>query len=59
LEQAGVDTVKELRRRNPENLHKAMLVTNNEKHLVRRVPSLNKVKYWVEEAMNLPIKITY
>ncbi len=59
LEQAGVGTVKELRRRDPGNLHKAMLVTNNEKHLVRRVPSLNRVKCWVEEAMNLPIKITY
>ena len=41
LEQAGVDTVKELRRRRPDNLHQAMATANAEKHLVRRLPSLS------------------
>ncbi len=59
LEQSGVDTVKELRRRNPEKLHKAILATNNEKHLVHHTPSCARVKRWVEEAINLPIKVTY
>jgi predicted flap endonuclease-1-like 5' DNA nuclease len=59
LEQAGVDTVKELRRRNPKNLHEAMLEVNQEKHLVRRPPSLTEAKHWVEEAKRLTPKVTY
>ena len=39
LEEAGVDTVKELRRRNAANLHAAMVEVNAEKNLVRRLPS--------------------
>ena len=44
LEAAGVDTVKELRNRVPENLYAAMIETNNAKNLVRRVPSLAEVE---------------
>ena len=40
LEAAGVDTVKELRHRNAENLAAKMEEVNNEKHLTRRVPSV-------------------
>jgi len=35
LEKAGVDTVVELARRNPDNLHASMLKVDAEKHLVR------------------------
>ena len=35
LEAAGVDTVKELRGRNPENLHAALAVANGAKKLTR------------------------
>jgi predicted RecB family nuclease len=59
LEEAGVDTVKELRNRNPENLHKAMLETNDKKKLVRRPPSLSEVKSWVSQAKELPPVVTY
>jgi len=59
LEQSGVDTVKELRRRNATNLHTAMLAKNNEKHLVRRTPSLPTVERWVEEAKHLFPKVSY
>ena len=59
LEEAGVDTVKELRHRNPENLHAAMVKVNAEKKLVRQVPSQNQVADWVEQAKVLPPKVTY
>ena len=59
LEEAGVDTVKELRNRNPENLHGAVLATNERKKLVRRPPSRRMVKNWVEQAKTLPPMVTY
>ena len=59
LEEAGVDTVKELRNRNPENLYKALLATNEAKNLVRQVPGLEQVKGWIEQAKILPPKVTY
>ena len=59
LEAAGVDTVKELATRNPQNLHKAMLETNAAKKLVRRDPSLAEVEAWVHEAKTLPAVLSY
>jgi len=59
LEEAGVDTVKELRNRNPENLHKAMLATNEKKKLVRRPPALSEVQSWVSQAKKLPPVVSY
>lgn len=59
LEYTGVDTVKELRRRNAENLHKAMKAINDEKQLVRRMPGKVTVQKWVEAAGELPPKVTY
>lgn len=59
LEKSGVDTVKELRRRNPENLYKTMASVNEEKRLVRRAPSLSEVERWVDEAKSLPPVVTY
>jgi predicted flap endonuclease-1-like 5' DNA nuclease len=59
LEEAGVDTVKELRRRNAANLHAAMVEVNEEKNLVRRLPSQNQVADWVEQAQTLDPKVTY
>jgi len=50
LEEAGVDTVVELAKRVPENLHAKMLEANEQKKLVRRPPSLSAVKDWVEQA---------
>lgn len=54
LEAAGVDTVKELRNRKPENLLSAMTDLNRKKRLVRRLPTLPMVEAWVEHAKNLP-----
>ncbi len=44
LEAAGVDTVKELRTRNAENLTARMAEVNTAKKLVRVVPSLAQVR---------------
>ncbi len=59
LEAAGVDTVKELRRRNPANLHGQMLKINAQKNLVRRPPAPSLVEAWIENAKKLESKITY
>ena len=59
LEAAGVDTVKELRNRNPQNLHLAMTEINAEKRLVRRLPYLSEVQAWVKAAKELEPLITY
>ena len=59
LEAAGVDTVKELRNRNAENLHKKMEEVNTEKKLVRQTPSANAVADWVEQAKGLEPMLTY
>ncbi|MGD9818317.1 MAG: DUF4332 domain-containing protein [Desulfomonilaceae bacterium] len=59
LEAAGVDTVKELKRRNPENLAAKMKEVNEEKKLTRAVPSLNEVTRWVEQAKSMDPKLTY
>lgn len=59
LECSGVDTVIELAQRNPENLYQKMLEMNNERSLVRRLPSQQQVADWVQQAKALPRKISY
>jgi len=59
LEEAGVDTVKELRNRVPQNLYEAMVRVNQQKSLVRRLPTLEMVADWVAQAKVLPPKVTY
>ena len=59
LEVAGVDTVKELRTRNPANLHKALQDASATGNLVRRPPHLSEVEAWVTEAGRLDPKVTY
>ena len=59
LKATGVDTVKELRTRNPENLHAALVKTQEEKGLTRIVPSASKVEDFVEQAKSLEPVVTY
>jgi predicted flap endonuclease-1-like 5' DNA nuclease len=59
LEAAGVDTVKELKYRNPANLAKAMSDANTKRKLVRLLPSEKAVTRWIEHAKKLQLKITY
>ena len=59
LEAAGVDTIKELRHRVPENLQAKMAEVNEQKKLVRQTPSLSRVEDWVKQAKDLPRVITH
>lgn len=59
LEAAGVDTVPELGQRKPENLHQKMTELNEQKKLVRQMPTVDAVTKWVAEAKGLPRKVNY
>ena len=59
LEAAGVDTVPELAQRNPVNLLNKLTEINNEKHLVRRLPTQREVSNWVDYAKVLPRRVVY
>ena len=59
LEAAGVDTVRELRNRNADNLHQKIAEVNESKNLVRRSPSATEVAAWVEHAKELKPIVTY
>lgn len=59
LEAAGVDTAPELAQRNAANLQATMEKINNEKRLVRSVPSAKQVESWVEQAKKLPRAIEH
>ena len=59
LESAGVDTVKELRRRNSEALTVKMTQINEKKRLVRRLPTIAMVSQWVEFAKTLEPVVKY
>lgn len=59
LEMAGVDTVVELAQRNAENLFEKLGPVNQQKRLVRRLPTLAQVKGWVEQAKKLPRAVSY
>lgn len=53
LEACGVDTVKELRTRNPGSLLTKMAAINEQKRLVRRLPTESMVARWVAHAKEL------
>jgi len=59
LQAAGVDTVKELKYRNPGNLAKAMAEANKRRRMVSLLPSEKVVGHWIENAKKLQLKITY
>jgi predicted flap endonuclease-1-like 5' DNA nuclease len=59
LESAGVDTIKELRRRNPTSLTKKMIQINESQKLVQRLPTEGMVERWVTHASQLDPIITY
>jgi hypothetical protein len=59
LAAAGVDTVKDLKVRNPANLAKRMAEANKGRKLVRLLPSETMVARWIENAKDLPLKIKY
>jgi predicted flap endonuclease-1-like 5' DNA nuclease len=59
LEAAGVDTVPELAQRKPENLAAKLALVNEEKKLVKRVPTEEQVTDWIAEAQKLPRVVSY
>lgn len=59
LQAAGVDTVKELKYRNPARLAKAMAEANAKRKLVQVLPSDQAVVRWIEHAKKLQLKIKY
>ena len=59
LEAAGVDTVVELSKRRADNLTQKMTEVNEEKKLVRKLPTEAQVGGWIEAAKALPRVMTY
>lgn len=59
MEEAGVDTVKELARRSAPNLHAKLIEINSKKQLTQRPPSIDQVSDFVEQAKNLPGMLEY
>lgn len=59
VEKAGVDTVTELARCDPDNLYERLLQVNAQKLLVRRPPSRAMVARWVEQAKALSRVVSY
>jgi predicted flap endonuclease-1-like 5' DNA nuclease len=59
LEEAGVDSVPELAQRRADNLFGKLVAVNQEKQLVRRLPTQAQVARWIEEAKLLPRIVTH
>ncbi|MFD1144679.1 DUF4332 domain-containing protein [Larkinella insperata] len=59
LEEAGVDTVKELAHRSPENLHAKVNEINQVRQLTPRPPSLDQIASFVNTAKELPAGLEY
>jgi predicted flap endonuclease-1-like 5' DNA nuclease len=59
LEAAGVDSPLELRNRRADHLHAKLIEINTVKKYVRRLPSLDQVKIWIDEAKNLAQVVTH
>ncbi len=59
LEAAGVKTVKALKRRSARPLLQQMVTLNENKRLVRRLPTLDMVQRWVTEAKAMEPAVKY
>jgi predicted flap endonuclease-1-like 5' DNA nuclease len=59
LKASGVDTVKELRTRNAENLCAKMNEVNEEKKLTRRVPTANQLQEFIDLAKDTEPMVTH
>jgi predicted RecB family nuclease len=59
LKDAGVDTVRELKYRNPGRLAQAMADANAKHKRVQLLPSETRVGHWIEAARKLDQKIKY
>jgi hypothetical protein len=59
LKDAGVDTVRELKYRNPGRLAEAMAAANAKRKRVDQLPTTKRIEHWIEHAKKLPPKISY
>jgi predicted flap endonuclease-1-like 5' DNA nuclease len=59
LAAAGVDTVKELKRRNAANLAARLAEINERKRMVEALPTQKRVESWIEFARTLPPMMSY
>lgn len=59
LEASGVDTVKELRNRNADNLAQKMGELNAEKKLAKSSPATSVVQGWIDQAKTLKPTIAH
>lgn len=59
LEQSGVDTVKELAQRRPDNLYRTMQDVNDQQGLAKMLPSEDTVYNWVAQARNMHKLLEY
>ncbi len=59
LEAAGVDTVKELRHRVAANLAAKLVEVNEERRLCGRVPAEVEIQKMIDQAKELPPRMTY
>ncbi len=59
LEAAGVDTIKELRTRNVQNLATKIEEINAAKRLAKATPTETMISDWISQAKNTDPKLTY
>lgn len=59
LKATGVDTVKELKMRNPANLHKMLIDTNEQKKLTRAVPALSQIEDFINQTKVMEPMVTH
>lgn len=59
LASCGIQTLKELRRRNPVALTAKILSMNGRKDLVRRLPTESMVEAWIDRATSLELVVRH
>ena len=59
LEASGVDTVKEFKHRNADNLAAKMAEVNEEKKLTRQVPSASTLQGWIDQAKEMEPRVSH
>ena len=59
LEAAGIETVRELARREPENIVNLLDRVNEQKQLTRQLPPLKTVSKWVDQARHIEAVLTH
>jgi len=54
---AGLSTVEKLVQQDPESLYKDLTELNQERGLVRRLPTQTQIESWIVQAQNLPVDV--